>query len=241
MSEVNEKVLSQRLEAMRAQWRALKQAHERRSLSPRVATRDDGTVDELRHQLEESMLSFAQIALEWVENGHDIDWKASPSESRAIVLERGAPAKLVDMDVVVAEIDARITEFSEIPALEDTTEAIEEMQRLERWTQEDVLQRMEAWPDRGRVLAIEHIAARARALQEIPSDRLAFVDIGRITVMFGRMAEHLKQGWPGRAHGLARAHTPRSHTWANDAEELYEELTIWRQRSPDLPQTKATS
>ena len=232
MSDINERTLQQRLDFMRAQWRALRQAHERRALSPRVALREDNALEDLRRGLEEAMHAFAQASLEWAEGGNEIDFARGDGTTQALVLDR--PIEKPDMEELVAELDARIAEFGELPEFKDTTEAIEEMQRLERWTEEETLARMEAWPDRGRVLTIEHIAARARALQEIPSDRLAFVDIGRITVMFGRMAEHLKQGWPGRAHGLARAHSPRSHNWAQDARELYEELSIWRQRAPEF-------
>jgi len=232
VSDINERTLQQRLDSMRAQWRALRQAHERRALSPRVALREDNALEDLRRGLEEAMHAYAQASLEWAEGGHGIDFARGEGVAQAVVLDR--PVEKLDMRELVAELDARISEFGELPEFKDTTEAIEEMQRLERWTEEETLVRMESWPDRGRVLTIEHIAARARALQEIPSDRLAFVDIGRITVMFGRMAEHLKQGWPGRAHGLARAHTPRSITWAQDARELYEELSIWRQRAPEF-------
>ena len=232
MSELNERTLQQRLDSVRAQWRALRQAHERRALSPRVALREDNTLDDLRRGLEEAMLSFSQSTLEWLEQGHGVEFvEHGGSTGRSAASE---PAEPVDMDEIMRELDQRVHDFGLISDFEDSGEAVEEMQNLEQWTDEEALVRMEYWPDRARVLTIEHIAARARALQEIPAERLAFVDIGRITVMFGRMAEHLKQGWPGRAHGLARAHSPRSHSWAQDARELYEELSIWRQRAPEF-------
>lgn len=233
MSEIDEQTLMRRLDAMRSQWRTLRHAHERRASSPRAALGDPAVIEELQRDLEDTMISFAQAALEWVERGHAIEWRTSPEDARALVLER---AEQLDMDAgdIAAQIDRMIADFEGKPAITSAADAVEEMQRLERWTTEEELRVMEVWPDRGRVLTIEHIAARARALQDIPEDRLAFVDIGRITVMFGRMAEHLKRGWPGRAHGLARMHTPRTGTWANDARELYDELLSWRDRAPEL-------
>ena len=253
MGESEEQVLGRRLDAMRGQWRTLRQAHERRASSPRAALADPAILDDLQRDLEEAMISFAQAALEWVERGNSVSWhtgggRASAPERSSLApiehersvgstaLERAEELELTQEEVL-EHIDERIEDFGELPRISDTSDAVEEMQRLEVWTTEEELRLMEAWPDRGRVLAIEHIAARARALQDLPAERLAFIDIGRITVMFGRMAEHLKRGWPGRAHGLARMHSPRTGSWAQDARELLEEFSIWRQRSPDLSDT----
>lgn len=237
MQTPDEKKLSQQLEQMRTHWRLLRRAHEQHSANPDMLG-DRATLEELRRTLERSMLSFAQSSLEWVEQGHELIWRATPSDTNAVVLERSAlpsPLPLAEGSGAVAdEIAARLVEFAASLDFHAAADVLDEMQRLEEWTQEDVLERMERWPDRGRVLTIELIAARARHIQELPSSMLELVDIGRITVIFGRMAEHLKQGWPGRAHGLARAHTPRSFSWRQDAEELQEELSIWRQRSPEL-------
>tara|TARA_B100000686_G_scaffold342146_2_gene420724 strand:+ start:271 stop:1011 length:741 start_codon:yes stop_codon:yes gene_type:complete len=239
MAEADEQVLSRRLEAMRAQWRTLRQAHERRASSPRAALADASVLDDLQRDLEEAMINFSQSLLEWVERGHGVAWQTNQNGST--VRHTGSTGEEYPQDdlelsseEITEHIEERIEEFSELPRIMDTNDAVEEMKRLEQWTTEEELRYMEAWPDRGRVLAIEHIAARARALQDLPPERLAFIDIGRITVMFGRMAEHLKRGWPGRAHGLARMHSPRTGSWAKDARELLDEFSIWRQRSAEL-------
>ena len=241
MAEADEQVLSRRLEAMRAQWRTLRQAHERRASSPRAALADAGVLDDLQRDLEEAMINFSQSLLEWVERGHGVTWQANQNGAavRHTSASTGGDAYVQDdldlsSEEITEHIEERIEEFSDLPRIMDTNDAVEEMKRLEQWTTEEELRYMEAWPDRGRVLAIEHIAARARALQDLPPERLAFIDIGRITVMFGRMAEHLKRGWPGRAHGLARMHSPRTGSWAKDARELLDEFSIWRQRSAEL-------
>ena len=236
MAEADEQVLNRRLEAMRAQWRTLRQAHERRAASPRAALADASTLDDMQRDLEESMIAFSQTLLEWVERGHGAEWTAHGGTRNASSTSSAERAEELDLtrDEIIEHVDERVEEFSELPHVGEHTDAVEEMQRLEQWTTEEELRFMEAWPDRGRVLAIEHIAARARALQDLPNERLAFIDIGRITVMFGRMAEHLKRGWPGRAHGLARMHSPRTSSWAQDAKELLDEFVVWRQRSSDL-------
>ncbi len=241
MAEADEQVLTRRLEAMRAQWRTLRQAHERRATSPRAALADASVLDDMQRDLEESMINFSQTLLEWVERGHGVSWDANGSASRSGSSNTPGsdnytePVQL-STEELIEHIEDRLDDYNELPRVLDTSDAVEEMKRLEEWTTEEELQIMESWPDRARVLAIEHIAARARALQDLPPERLAFIDIGRITVMFGRMAEHLKRGWPGRAHGLARMHSPRTGSWAKDARELLDEFAVWRRTSSLLNQ-----
>ncbi len=243
MAEADEQVLSRRLEAMRAQWRTLRQAHERRASSPRAALADGSVLDDMQRDLEESMINFSQSLLEWVERGHGVNWEHGGGDRHGMASNSAERAEELDLtsEEITEHIEERIDEFGELPRVLESNDAVEEMQRLEQWTTEDELRFMEAWPDRGRVLAIEHIAARARALQDLPPERLAFIDIGRITVMFGRMAEHLKRGWPGRAHGLARMHSPRTGSWAKDARELLDEFSVWRQRSSELDDHASSS
>lgn len=239
MAEADELVLSRRLEAMRAQWRTLRQAHERRASSPRAALADASVLDDMQRDLEESMINFSQSLLEWVERGHGVSWDLNGGDRHGISSSSVERAEELDLssEEIAEHIEERIDEFGDLPRILENNDAIEEMQRLEQWTTEEELRFMEAWPDRGRVLAIEHIAARARALQDLPPERLAFIDIGRITVMFGRMAEHLKRGWPGRAHGLARMHSPRTGSWAKDSRELLDEFSVWKQRASELSET----
>lgn len=239
MAEADEQVLSRRLEAMRAQWRTLRQAHERRASSPRAALADAGVLDDMQRDLEESMINFSQSLLEWVERGHGVNWELNGGDRNGMSSSSVDRAEELDLtnEEIAEHVEERIEEFGELPRIIENNDAVEEMQRLEQWTTEEELRFMETWPDRGRVLAIEHIAARARALQDLSPERLAFIDIGRITVMFGRMAEHLKRGWPGRAHGLARMHSPRTGSWAKDSRELLDEFSIWRQRAAELSES----
>jgi hypothetical protein len=239
MAEADEQVLSRRLEAMRAQWRTLRQAHERRASSPRAALADAGVLDDMQRDLEESMINFSQSLLEWVERGHGVSWELNGGDRNGMSSSSVDRAEELDLtsEEISEHIEERVEEFGELPRILENNDAVEEMQRLEQWTTEEELRFMETWPDRGRVLAIEHIAARARALQDLSPERLAFIDIGRITVMFGRMAEHLKRGWPGRAHGLARMHSPRTGSWAKDSRELLDEFSIWRQRAAELSES----
>ena len=230
---ITSQALQQNLDAMRQRWRALRQAHERRALSPRAALfEEDDALFDLRDDLHDTMLSFAQGVLEWVERGHDIQWHVSTAPPQPSLSLRALGADIPAPQVIATQLDELLEQLVEPQALATSLDISEEMQRLEQWTSEEQLQVLEFWPDRARVLVIEHLAARARALQDLPTETLAFVDMGRITIMFGRMAEHLKQGWPGRAHGLARAHTPRGTSWAADTKEILEDFVQWRENAP---------
>lgn len=109
----------------------------------------------------------------------------------------------------------------EMTSLEDL---LEELEFLEDLTHPEELQDWESLPNEIRVRLMEHLAARARGLQGHGLATPPDIDPQRIGRLFGRMADHLKQGWPGHAHGLALHHHPRSGSWRRDARDRIQDI-----------------
>lgn len=228
--------VDQALANMDRAWGQLGRAHRQRASSVSLALdpRRSHELEALESNLAQAMRAVGQAILEARLAGYELDLvpgdgdRREPSEGG--VTGAGPVREPLAPEIVREELDIFLEECATAPTFEDTADAVDEMQRLDEWSSEERLESMEEWPDRARVLYVEIVAARARALQDADRDVLTLIDTGRIAVFFGRLSEHLKVGWPGRAHGLARAHTPRSYSWADDAIELHEELELYVER-----------
>lgn len=147
----------------------------------------------------------------------------SPPVARAAVPPK--PAEPHTPSVPPRELLHDLLDVLELPEEMVTLEdLVEELEFLEDLTHPEELRDWESLPDEIRVRLMEHLAARARALQGHPLSSPPDVDPQRIGRLFGRMADHLKQGWPGHAHGLALHHAPRSASWRKDAKERIQDI-----------------
>lgn len=123
-------------------------------------------------------------------------------------------------------VDALLRVLGRPTQLNVYTEVVEEFSALRELITEANLSQWLALPDLVRVRTVEFLAARLRALQshrEVTSGAVADAQ-SHMRGWFSMLSEHMRQGYPGHAHGLARDHTPRDGSWYEDALARLEDL-----------------
>jgi len=204
-------------------------------------------------ELDQELKRLGELCFAWVEQGGRIHFESAPpsdvhleppgtadaaahdeshtSDPVAPRLRRaaakatpGAPARSMN-DSRAADMVQEIVEgLGSVPVLHGPDKVDEEFAHVRELMTVERLESWEELPAEARVTLMEHLAARTRAIQELPKAERPTVEQPELTELFSGMASHLKVGYPGKAHGLARRHVPRSGTWRQDAQDKLRRL-----------------
>lgn len=128
----------------------------------------------------------------------------------------------------IAEVFPDVKEMLGAPPTtsDDYAELMDELSVLKRATQPHDLERWRLLPDEVQVCLASMIAARACHLQSEINPSLAgtIINDREARGIFGRLSHHMEKYRPGHANGMAREHSPRSHSWLADANRYHKKL-----------------
>ncbi|MEM1348462.1 MAG: hypothetical protein AAGI01_07910 [Myxococcota bacterium] len=212
-------------------------------------------IEARKREMDQELRRLGELCFAWVEQGGCLSFESMSLQGRGVDADAqvaphgaappegsadpglkragyraaaGAPRSTNDAHAA-AMVQEIVEELGSVPALHGPDTVDEEFARVRELMTTEHLETWEELPAEVRVTLMEHLAARTRAIQELPKAERPTVEQPELTELFSAMANHLKISYPGKAHGLARRHTPRSGTWRQDAQDKLKRLVELQQ------------